>query len=335
MLDRALVCLIFCNQYHQLQITMKVEHQQKSRSTGGLSIPLILALMFMSLYSAVSRSDEWLPLGQASFQEPGSRWTLNDSSLSQRYYSGLTANLELDTTETQKPERPYGFGRELDDTRPANYDGLKHDASYFFGYQFFIVGILYVLPEDISAWSDEQKKDYKVSKWWDNVTNPRWDPDLWYINYVLHPYWGMTYYTRGRERGLDETGAFWYSFTLSAIYEFGLEALFEPVSIQDLIFTPGLGSLLGWYVEDTRREIKSQASFGFWDKTFLIATDPLGTLNTMIDGLIDTESELELRTFYRSPNLVGSQDWDGFDSYSPHSDPLVKDYLGLQLTIRW
>ncbi|MET0051742.1 MAG: DUF3943 domain-containing protein [Candidatus Thiodiazotropha sp.] len=314
---------------------MKDEHQLTSRSPGRLSVYLPIVLLLSSLLSGVCQADEWLPLGHLAVSEPESQRYLSGYDISRAYRMALTTDLELDTTTPPAAERPYGFGRELDDDSPADYDGLKRDAAYFFGYQFFIVGILYVLPEEISAWSDEQKSDYKVSKWWDNVTNHRWDPDLWYINYVLHPYWGMTYYTRGRERGLDETGAFWFSFTLSAIYEFGLEALFEPVSIQDLIFTPGLGSLLGWYLEDTRREIKSQRSFGFWDKTFLIVTDPLGTLNTMVDSLIDTESELELRTFYQSPDFSHVQGWDGLDSDLAHSDPLVGDYLGLQLTIRW
>jgi hypothetical protein len=232
-------------------------------------------------------------------------------------------------------ERPYGFGRELDDTSPADYPGLRHDAGYFFGYQFFIVGLLYVLPEEISAWTDEQKEDYTVNKWWENVTHPRWDPDKWYINYILHPYWGMTYYTRGRERGLSESGSFWYSFTLSSIYEYGLEALFEPVSIQDMIFTPALGSLLGWYIEDTRREIKSQSEFSFWDKTVLVLTDPLGTLNTIVDGWIETESELSLRTFYRSPNFAMLDDMEWNAPYRDQINPIVKDYLGLQLTVRW
>jgi hypothetical protein len=234
-------------------------------------------------------------------------------------------------------ERPYGFGRELDDTNPANYPGLRHDAAYFFGYQFFIVGLLYAMPESVSSWSEEQKEEYTFEKWWDNVSHPRWDPDEWYINYILHPYWGMTYYTRGRERGLSESGAFWYSFTLSSIYEFGLEALFEPVSIQDIIFTPGVGALMGWYFEDTRREIKQQRTFSAWDKTILIATDPLGTLNTMIDNLfgIGVESDLALRTFYQSPDLKQPDNTNLISPHRAHTDPVATDYIGLQLTLHW
>jgi hypothetical protein len=305
------------------------------RQTGiagtGLLHRRITTLVMALLFCTGIHSAEWLPQSPVSLYESEQQ---RDLLFSAALTPGLTNTIDLNDT-TEQIERPYGFGRELDDISPADYHGLRRDAGYFFGYQFFIVGVLYVLPEEISAWTDEQKEDYTVNKWWENVTHPRWDPDKWYINYILHPYWGMTYYTRGRERGLDETGAFWYSFTLSSIYEFGLEALFEPVSIQDMIFTPGLGSLLGWYFEDTRREIKSHPSFSFWDKTVLILTDPLGSLNTMVDELIETDSELELRSFYRSPNFGMLDDlaWD--DPHRQNLDPIVKDYLGLQLTISW
>jgi hypothetical protein len=302
---------------------------RQADSKGAMSRLIILTITI--LFSGVASSSEWLTESPVSFYETQQQRNLTDRSL---MMAGLTGNITLNSSEPPA-ERPYGYGRELDDTSPEDYPGLRKDAGYFFGYQFFIVGLLYVLPEEISAWTDEQKEDYTVNKWWENVTHPRWDPDEWYINYILHPYWGMTYYTRGRERGLSETGAFWYSFTLSSIYEFGLEALFEPVSIQDMIFTPGLGSLLGWYFEDTRREIKSQSSFSFWDQTVLILTDPLGSLNTMVDGWIATDSELELRSFYRSPSFGMRDDMEWNSPYRQRLDPIVNDYLGLQLTVRW
>jgi hypothetical protein len=282
-----------------------------------------------------AQSTEWLPVSPLSLYET----TLAEALFPQQFSNQFPAiSGSLDENAPFKPdERPYGFGRELDDTSPVDYSGLKRDTAYFFGYQFFIVGLLYAMPEEISAWTDEQKEEYTFDKWWHNVSNPRWDNDKWYINYILHPYWGMTYYTRGRERGLSETGAFWFSFTLSSIYEFGLEALFEPVSIQDVIFTPGVGALLGWYFEDTRREIKQQSTFSAWDKTILIATDPLGTLNTMVDNLfgVGVESELALRAFYQSPTLIESERASWSDPHRAHTDPIATDYIGIQLTLRW
>lgn len=294
---------------------------------------LILSLILVSMAGHAETLD-WLPDSPVSFYELASAHEFPAETREARYRS------TLDNPETTLPldrQRPYGFGRELNDTSPVDYSGLRRDAAYFFGYQFFIVGLLYAMPEDISSWSEEDKEEYSFDKWWDNVSNPRWDPDEWYINYILHPYWGMTYYTRGRERGLSEMGAFWFSFTLSSIYEFGLEALFEPVSIQDVIFTPTLGAWLGWYFEDTRRSIKQQSSFSAWDKTILIATDPLGTLNTMVDKLfgIGVESELALRTFYQSPQLPesGAPHWN--DPHRAHTDPVARDYIGIQLTLQF
>jgi hypothetical protein len=287
------------------------------------------------LHAQTAFGQEWLAQRTVSFYETQADRRLFESSLDHSRFN--ISETVLDEPFSGPPERPYGFGRELDDQRPANFNELRRDTAYFFGYQFIIVGILYVLPESVSSWSDEQKEEYTFEKWKENVTHPRWDPDKWYINYILHPYWGMTYYTRGRERGLTEAGAFWYSFTLSSIYEFGLEALFEPVSIQDIIFTPALGSLLGWYVEDTRREIKSQSEFSGWDKAILITTDPLGSLNTIIDDFfgVGVDSEVEFRSFYRSPAITEAQRLLLRDPFENSSNPVIGDYLGIQLQLRW
>ncbi|MGD8908873.1 MAG: DUF3943 domain-containing protein, partial [Chromatiales bacterium] len=175
----------------------------------------ILLTLSIMLHTQFTLAQEWLPQQPVSFYEIESDWRLLERSLD-------TPRFGLHQTDLQEPfigppERPHGFGRELDDQSPADFDGLTRDTTYFFGYQFAIVGLLYVLPESVSAWTDEQKEEYNFEKWKHNVTHPRWDPDVWYINYILHPYWGMTYYTRGRERGLTEVGAFWYSFTLSCL----------------------------------------------------------------------------------------------------------------------
>lgn len=295
----------------------------------------ILLVVCSLLYTQFALSQEWLSQSPVSFYE---------TEVDRR---GLLASFDtpafglskaaLDTPFDGPPARPYGYGRELDDQSPADFSGLGRDTAYFFGYQFFIVGLLYVMPESVSAWTDEQKEEYTFEKWKDNVTHPRWDPDKWYINYILHPYWGLTYYTRGRERGLSEAGSFWYSFGLSCLYEFGLEALFEPVSIQDVIFTPALGSALGWYLEDYRREIKSHREFSGWDKTVLIATDPLGTLNTMVDNLfgVGVDSELEFRAFYRSPAITETQRLSLNEPFESRQNPIVTDYLGVQLHLQW
>ncbi|WP_367115459.1 DUF3943 domain-containing protein, partial [Marivivens sp.] len=40
------------------------------------------------------------------------------------------------------------------------------------------------------------------------MSHPQLDSDDWYINYVVHPYWGGAYYVRARERGYTDRQAF-------------------------------------------------------------------------------------------------------------------------------
>ena len=153
------------------------------------------------------------------------------------------------------------------------------------------------MPEDISGWSNEQKDNYSISKWKDNVSNPQRDDDRWWINYTLHPYWGGAYYIRARERGLDRGQAFLYSTLLSTLFEYGAEALFEPPSYQDLIVTPLVGSLVGEFLFTPLRE-RIRARGGepsVTDKTLLVLTDPLGALNAKTDELFGVKTEMSLQ----------------------------------------
>ena len=133
----------------------------------------------------------------------------------------------------------------------ADWEGLRRDTWYFVGYQAATVAVLSALPAEQTRF-DRSNASY--GKWRDNVTNPVWDRDDHVVNYVLHPYWGAAYYIRARERGLDRWQSVGYSAFLSAVYEFGAEALFEPVSYQDLFITPLAGWLIGEYVFSPIRE---------------------------------------------------------------------------------
>jgi len=197
--------------------------------------------------------------------------------------------------------------------------GLVRDTTYFVGYQFAAIAILYSMPEDVTHWSDEQKDNYNLSIWWNNVQNPRWDSDDYAINYLAHPYWGAAYYVRARERGYSDHAGFWYSMLLSSLYEFGAEALFEKPSIQDLIVTPVAGTLVGRFFVRVRQNARSRTAIrGRWsnsDKVLLAVTDPLGVLNRGVDKLFRRHVSVDLRFFDRtsfgvpdtgSPDLPGA-----------------------------
>lgn len=204
--------------------------------------------------------------------------------------------------------------------RESDWEGLKQDTVYFFGYQFFVIGFLYIMPENVSAWSEDDKKKYSFGKWKNNVIHPVKDQDDHFINYVLHPYWGASYYIRARERQFSTWDAFAYSAALSTFYEYGAEALFEPVSRQDLIVTPVAGSLIGRLVfEKIREGVKRKSEpRNFTDRFLLAATDPLGAANVLADALLGRNAEASVSV-----------------DLAPRPGQRAGDYLGLRLAFDW
>ena len=175
----------------------------------------------------------------------------------------------------------------------ADWEGLRRDTWYFVGYQAVTVAVLHAMPAEETNFD---RSGASFDKWRDNVTNPVWDKDDPFVNYVLHPYWGAAYYIRARERGLDRWQSLGYSVLLSTIYEFGAEALYEPVSYQDVVITPLVGWLLGEYVFFPIREsIKAKPGEpDTMDKVALVLTDPLGALNGLTDRIFGVETRVSL-----------------------------------------
>lgn len=176
----------------------------------------------------------------------------------------------------------------------TDWNGVWRDTGVFFGAQIVAVGIIYLMPESVSGWSREQKRD-SFQEYGKNVGHPVMDNDKFYINYILHPYWGATYYTRARERGLGEGASFAYSTAISAMYEFGVESFFERPSLQDLIVTPVAGSLLGAYLfEPLRESIKRKVESRWYYDAMMVITDPVGVLSTRVERLTGRKSSVRI-----------------------------------------
>lgn len=142
------------------------------------------------------------------------------------------------------------------------------------------VGLLYIMPSSVTNWNKQGFHDL-ADNWWDNVSGgPVWDKDNWFINYVAHPYWGAVYYMQARNAGYSEFDSFLYSaFASTFLWEYGVEAFAEKPSIQDLIVTPVLGSLLGeqFYKMSNHIKMNHEEVYGskFLGYTFLTLMDPL------------------------------------------------------------
>ncbi len=189
-------------------------------------------------------------------------------------------------------------GLALDIPSTPDSQGLWGDTKLFLLYQVGVIGVIWLMPESISKWDDEDRKGNIFRKWDDNVNNLRRDKDEWSINYFWHPYWGSVYYTRARNRGYDRQQSFWYSVGMSTMFEYGVEALFEPVSVQDLIFTPVGGTIMGEYFMNARTDIRNRilatGKVTTSDKIKLFLTDPLGVINQKVEHMIHDEASFNV-----------------------------------------
>ncbi len=201
-----------------------------------------------------------------------------------------------------------------------DHKGLMHDSKLFLLYQVGVIGVLYLMPQSVSQWGDDQKNGNIFRKWDDNVNNLRKDRDEWVINYIGHPYFGSVYYVRARQRGFDRQDSLLYGVVMSTLYEYGVEAIFEPVSIQDLIFTPVGGAIIGEYFmtarENTMRDIANRGYATTGDNLKLFFTDPIGAINRKVDKAFGyKEASVDLMPLFSRyntdqhsvPNLIGLQ----------------------------
>jgi hypothetical protein len=90
------------------------------------------------------------------------------------------------------------------------------------------------------SWAEAKSNLHRA---WTNV--PAWDKDLWTTNFLGHPYVGGFYYNTLRSQGASSRASFLYSTGQSLLWEFVIEAVAEQPSIQDLLFTSTVGSVIG------------------------------------------------------------------------------------------
>lgn len=169
---------------------------------------------------------------------------------------------------------------------------LWSQTKSIFVYGFGVIGVIALLPADISKWD---KEEGIFNKWTDNVRiGPVWDRDNWPLNYIGHPYFGGLYYQVARKSGYRQWDAFIYSALMSSFYwEYGIEAFAEVPSIQDLIVTPVLGWAFGEWAFNTEMDIRADNDT-IWGSsilgtTALVFLDPVDSLNVGINTLFGKE----------------------------------------------
>ncbi|PHR84865.1 MAG: ubiquitin-protein ligase [Colwellia sp.] len=169
---------------------------------------------------------------------------------------------------------------------------LWSQTKSIFAYGFGVIGVISLLPEDISNWDSEQGL---YDKWFDNVSSgPVWDRDTGPLNLIGHPYFGGVYYQVARKSGYRQWDAFVYSALMSTFYwEYGIESFAEIPSIQDLVITPVLGWAYGEWAFTTEMDIRANGDTVFGStilgSTALVLLDPVDSLSVGINNLFGKE----------------------------------------------
>ncbi|WP_245942557.1 DUF3943 domain-containing protein [Candidatus Colwellia aromaticivorans] len=169
---------------------------------------------------------------------------------------------------------------------------LWSQTKSIFAYGFGVIGVIALLPEDVSNWD---KEEGIYNKWFENVTaGPVWDRDTGPLNLIGHPYFGGVYYQVARKSGYRQWDAFVYSTLMSTFYwEYGIESFAEVPSIQDLVITPVLGWAYGEWAFTTEMDIRANGETvlgsTFLGSTALILLDPVDSLSVGINNLFGKE----------------------------------------------
>ena len=164
---------------------------------------------------------------------------------------------------------PLGF------RAPVPAPGQKFASSFALisGFEVTLLVGTMMLPKSFTGWEDDFVEDGvgNLGEAWSRP--PVWDTDHWFHNYVGHPYGGSIYYNTLRARGGTPFQSFVFSATMSAWWEYALEAVAERPSIQDLVVTPVAGSLLGEFTHRLAVRMRKDGS-GFAERIFLTVLNP-------------------------------------------------------------
>lgn len=145
-------------------------------------------------------------------------------------------------------------------------------------FQTTTLGVGLLMSKDFTNWSTGSSQVHKENLRIAFTRPPVIDQDPWYINYLGHPYQGSYYYNAYRSQGAH----IWQSVLMSAVYstswEYLIEGNFERPSIQDMIITPVLGSVLGECAHYLTIRM-SLNGYTWYEKVLVSIINPMFALN--------------------------------------------------------
>ncbi len=133
------------------------------------------------------------------------------------------------------------------------------------------------MPRSVTKWEESYINDATSNFSRAFSEPPVFDEDHWEINYIGHPYVGSLFYNTIRSQGGSVFHSFIFSAFASTSWEYLYEGMAEQPSIQDLIVTPIVGSLLGEIIHQTTLSMKSNG-YSIWEAMFVTVFNPMDVI---------------------------------------------------------
>ena len=143
---------------------------------------------------------------------------------------------------------------------------------------FVGIGVYAFAPSSFTGINKETALEEAIEDFKNAWTKPPvFDKDNSAINFLGHPYFGMNFYLSQRNYGESPLYSFLFSTLTSTAFEYFIESWAEQPSIQDLIITPIVGSILGELVYLATQEMRKDG-FTKAEKIILTIINPLYVL---------------------------------------------------------
>jgi uncharacterized protein DUF3943 len=120
----------------------------------------------------------------------------------------------------------------------------------------------------------QEARDHFKEAW---TKPPVFDKDKAAVNFLGHPYFGMNFYLSQRNYGESPLYSFLFSTFTSTCFEYFIESWSERPSVQDLLITPIVGSILGELVYRATQEMRKDG-LTTGEKIVLTVINPLYVL---------------------------------------------------------
>jgi len=149
--------------------------------------------------------------------------------------------------------------------------------------QVLTMTALALMPSEWTNWEKgwiAQAPQHLERAW---STAPVLDKDNWFTNLVAHPYSGHFYYNALRSQGATRLQSFLFSaFQSTVTWEYVIEATAEQPSLQDIVFTPIIGSFIGELSHMATMHMRKNG-FSMSEKILVTVINPAYILNNGLE----------------------------------------------------